>query len=96
VQGAGNVRGRNGNDEGALGLDIAIGAPFGLEEILLFPPVEAASLNNFGVVGVCGLLLLNLGDFLVSLGSSGGLASGLSLLLSKFLRLFGLLALALD
>lgn len=96
MQGAGNVRGRNGDDEGALRLDIAIGTPFGLEEILLFPPVEAAGLNNLGVVGICGLLLLNLGDLLVGLGSSSGLASSLGLLLSELLRLFGLLALALD
>lgn len=96
MQGAGNVRGRNGDDEGALGLDIAIGTPFGFEEVLLFPPVEAAGLNNLGVVSICGLLLLNLGDLLVGLGSSSGLASSLGLLLGELLRLFGLLALTLD
>lgn len=96
VQRAGNVRGRNRNNEGALRLDLAIGTPFGLEQVSLLPPLETTFFNNLGVIGVGGLLLLNLVGLLVSLGGSRLGSSSLSLLLSELLRLLSLLAFALD
>lgn len=95
MEGTGHVGWGDGNDEGAFGLNLAIGTPFRLEEITLFPPVETSFLNSLRVICIGGFLLFNLG-FLVGLRSSRLRTSSLGLLLSKLLGLFSLLALTLD